>query len=362
MSDDPTQSRLEQEFRDGLRRAADRAEVGVPLVPAAYAGARTRRRRRWAVAGTVAAVVAVSGMAVAVQGGDRRGGSADHTATQPTFAPVTDWRPESWHGLTVDVPADWGWGTAPLGFAHHEETPYLCGGRGAQAGVGGVRPSEPKADTPWVGRPIMLSDMCEFDAETAPKAPYVWLGADVEPGTVEVGDGYTQVTVESFGTTLTVASPDPALRQHVLDSARATTDCEPQLPARPAVVGMPTEGLDPVHSAELCAYQKGDDGYDLVYAAGLDAAAARSLYGGFGLGSQSSQAFCADGGDEYVRVRFSGKDAMGTAELTADWVIDPVCQQVELGPGAVVSLKPIRQLWSRNGLQVVLHSSIGGLG
>jgi hypothetical protein len=360
MTDD---TQLEQEFRDGLRRAAERAEVGVPLAERAHAGARTRRRRRWAVVGAVAVVVAVAGVTAVVQTGDGPGSSGRHTATQPTFAPVTDWRPETWHGLTVDVPADWGWGTAPIRLSGDDQA-HFCGSPGAYVVVGGRHPEPATSDTPWVGRPVMLSDACGADlGGDPPAAPYVWLGADVEPGTVDLGDGYTQETVEAFGTTLTVASQDPALRQHVLDSARATTDCEARLPSRPAVVGMPIEGLDPVHSAQVCAYQEGDNGYDLVYAAALDEATAQRLYAGEGLGTKSEQEFCASKFHEYVRITFSGKDAMGTAELTADWVVDPGCQQVEIGPGYVLPLKASGMAaFSRNGLPAVLRSFIGMLG
>ena len=87
MTDDPRDSELETVFRQGLRQAADRAEVGVPLVAQAREGARTRRRRRWSAMGAVAAVVAVSGVAVAVQSGDgpdRR--SADRAVSTPTTA------------------------------------------------------------------------------------------------------------------------------------------------------------------------------------------------------------------------------------------------------------------------------------
>ena len=95
---------------------------------------------------------------------------------------------------------------------------------------------------------------------------------------------------------------------------------------------MPIEGLDPVHSAQLCAYQQGEGGFDLVYAGTLDEAAAQALYAGDGLGSKAARDFCDSKFEEYVLVRFSGKDAMGDAELTADWVVDPGCQQVEVEP------------------------------
>ena len=190
MTDDPRDTELERAFREGLRQAADRTEVGVPLVARAHAGARTRRRRRWAVVGTVAAVVAVSGTAFAVQSGpdpDRQ--SADRATTAPTVAPVTEWRAESWHGLTVEVPADWGWGTAPRGSQR-----ILCGGPGAMVRSDGAQRVNPMADTPWVGRPVMLSDLCLGPPFPTPEAPYVWLGADLEPGIVYLGDDYIQET------------------------------------------------------------------------------------------------------------------------------------------------------------------------
>jgi hypothetical protein len=220
------------------------------------------------------------------------------------------------------------------------------------------------AGTPYVGRPVMLSDACQGPPFGAPEAPYVWLGAAVEPGTEELGDGYTQETVEAFGTTLTVASQDPTLRRAVLESARATTACEARLPSRPAVIAMPTEGLAPVHAAQVCAYQAGEGGgFDLVYATTLDQATAQSLYDGHGLGATSTQDFCASKFPEYLRVRFSGQDAMGTAELTADWVVDPGCRQVETGPGHVVPLQDKgMEPFSRDGLPVVLRSLIGMLG
>ncbi len=355
MTDESHDAALERAFRDGLRQAADRTDVGVPLVGRAHAGARTRRRRRWAVVGTVAAVMAVSGTAFAVQSGsdpDRR--PSDHAVTEPTTAaaPVTEWRAESWHGLTVDVPADWGWGTAPRSAAGH-----LCGGPGAMVRADGTPGVNPVGAAPWVGRPILLSDLCVRAPFDPPKAPYVWLGADVEPGVTYVGDDYVQETVEAFGTTLTVASKDPAVREHVLGSARATTDCASRLDAPPTVLGMPVEGLDPIHSAQVCAYRKGETGYDLAYATQLDEATAQRLYS-FGIGR--GKADCDDTADEYVGITFSGRDRMGTAELTQDWVVDPGCRAISFGADLWLPLHDEGMaLWSRNGLQAVLFSFIG---
>jgi hypothetical protein len=364
-----TDDQLEQEFRAGLRRAAEHAEVGVPLAERAHAGAQARRRRRWALVGTVTAVVAVAGVTAVVQRGDEPDSSSRHTASQPSFAPVTEWRAESWRGLTVDVPADWGWGTAPIKFHDpniSDTNAYFCGGPGAEVAVGGGRSTEPKKDTPWVGRPIMLSDACGAQQDPEPpSAPYIWLGADVDPGTVDLGAGWTQETVEAFGSTLSVASQDPAFRKHVLDSARGTTGCGTQLAERPGLGPIPVEGLDPIHSAQLCAYQRNSatDPFDLVYATTLDQATAQALYSGKGLvGQKAAPDFCDSPSYSFVVLTFSGKDRMGTAELTTEAVIDPGCRQIRTG-GLVLPLTDAgMDAWSRNGLKAVLGALIGPMG
>ena len=361
MTDD---TRLEQAFRDGLRQAAARAEVGLPLGTSAKAGAKARRRRRWAVAGTVAAVVAVSGTAFAVRSSSdpepQRQTDRTTTAPTPTSVPSAEWRAESWHGLTVDVPSDWGWGTAPIEMSFDAGRQLLCGGPGEVVRSNGERLVNPTPGTSWVGRPIMLSDACGQVDGIPPEAPYVWLGADLEPGTVELADGYVQETVEAFGTTLTVASPDRALREHVLASARATTGCAAHLEQPPEVLAMPIEGLRPVHSAQICAYQGDGRGYDLVYASSLDAPSAQRLYShGVGRGRAS----CDRSAGEYVAITFSGTDGMGTAELTQDWVVDPTCHAMSFGGGVWSPLTDAGMaLWSHNGLQAVLTAFVGGLG
>ena len=361
MTDDPRDDTLERAFRQGLRQAADRTEVGVPLVARAHAGARTRRRRRWAVVGAVAAVVAVSGVAVAVQSGDEPGRrSTDQAVSEPTTpAPVTEWRAESWHNLTVDVPADWGWGTAPT-----SNGGYLCGGPGAMVPATGRKKVNPDAATPWVGRPIMLSDLCGRELDWIPAAPYVWLGADVAPGTEELGDGYVQETVEAFDTTLTVGTQDPGVREQIIASARASATCAASLSKPPEVDSMLMEGMRPVRTAELCAYARGGAGFDLTYATTLDEATAQATYdGGYAGQRDSSPAFCPDGGDEYVVITFTGDDPYGATQVTQKVVIDPVCREFQGSPGMVSPLSDAGMLpWSHNGLQAVLRAFIGMLG
>ncbi len=129
---------------------------------------------------------------------------------------VTDgeWRTETWAGLSVDVPASWGYGAAPV----------RVGGSVSVCGpVAGV------------GRPVLRSDVCAaypwLRGMPASAEPYVWLGADLEPGAVRYDGAVVQETIAVEGTTLTVASTDAGLRARVLGSVRPATLCRDATPA-----------------------------------------------------------------------------------------------------------------------------------
>jgi hypothetical protein len=221
----------------------------------------------------------------------------------------------------------------------------------------------PAGGTPWVGRPIMLSDVCLGEPYPTPEAPYVWLGADVEPGVVELGDGYVQETVETFGTTLTVATDDPALRQQIIDSAQPTVGCPSRIETAPRVDSMLTEGMGRVDYAQLCAYARGGFGFDLTYAVSLDAAAATATHVGVYAGQRQTSPELCDSRAELVTIMFVGEDRYGSDPVTQDVVIAPQCQEVQGAPGQVSPLADGAMLpWSRNGLQAVLRTFIGGLG
>jgi hypothetical protein len=230
----------------------------------------------------------------------------------------------------------------------------------------GKRLINPEEATPWVGRPVMLSDLCLSGDYRNPVAPYVWLGAALPPGTVDVGSGFTQETVEVEGTTLTVATDDSGLRRRILDSARSAEECEPRLGSAPAVESMLTEGLRDARSAQVCAYRReeGAASWELVYATTLDAAAAsayhRQVYDG---GIESSPDFCEESGDERVLITLTGDDPYGSEEVSQATVVDPACREVSGSPGMVSPLSDRgMDAWSRNGVTAVLHAFIGMLG
>ncbi|WP_204835302.1 hypothetical protein [Nocardioides nitrophenolicus] len=150
-------------------------------------------------------------------------------AEQPRTGPAPGaeqpgWRTETWAGLSVDVPVTWEYGAAPA----------RLGGSLAVCGpVAGV------------GRPVPRSDVCAvypWLAGLPITQPYVWLGADLEPGVVRYEGGLVQETVAAQGTTLTVASPDAALRSRILGSARPARWCGDAPPAAGEV--------------ELCGYRR----------------------------------------------------------------------------------------------------------
>lgn len=245
--------------RAGLEQYAAEADVTVPVAERARQEVRRRRRARWSVAAVAAAVVlVVGGVAVATRGGGDtdRAPVADGTSAVET-APLdtTGWRTEYWGPVAVDVPPDWGYGGAPL--------PY-----------NDLTVCAPGSPPGYVGRPILQTDVCTYlESGWQPDAPYVWLGAEIEPGEKEWGNGYVQETIELGGTTVTVGSDDAALRAAVLASAREERICRPRLDRLPEGRRDSTfEGTGSFREGTLCAYRDIGDGLRLAYAAPLDEA------------------------------------------------------------------------------------------
>jgi len=119
-------SDLEQRLTEVLARGAEDAPPATGLAAGARRRARQRRRARLAGAGAVLALaVGVPTALVVADGGDSRPSPRDHdAATDPAPAPTstTDvvgpgtpaadgYRWESWHGVTIEVPDGWAYGS-----------------------------------------------------------------------------------------------------------------------------------------------------------------------------------------------------------------------------------------------------------
>lgn len=260
---------LEQAMRDGLQRRvaeADVAERPGPLVARAREAARSGRRTRTWVAGLAAASVAAAAVVgaqvarddePAPQVSDGSTSPSPSVSATPAPEPVGNTRTEYYRGVQVDVPADWGWGSSPV----------LCG----------VTP----IGEPYVGRPIPATDACGpavFDA--VPTAPYVWLGADVATGSVDLGEGWIQETVAVDGTTVTVATQEARQRNAILGSAATQDLCPAVLVGTPGPTYENTvEGLGAFVDAEVCAYRRGGPAnLELVYAAKLTGGEAETTF------------------------------------------------------------------------------------
>lgn len=281
-----------------------------------------------------------------------RPGPTDDGGPQAGAEP-TSWRTEYWHDTRVDVPADWGWGSSPSADGRGV---YWCGEPGAVVGPAGTRLPRVDPATPYVGRPILQTDVCQGGGDQTPPAPYVWLGAPVEPGTVDLGDGYVRETREIAGSTVSVATRDPGLRERILDSARGGETCFSDLEQAPSVRSMLIEGMGEATSMQVCAY-RGDPtrGFDLVYADRLGPGAAQRFVSA-ATKSRTSTVKCGDdSASEFVVLTVEGDDPFGDAPVTLDYVVDLGCARVEVSPGDHRELtRAVVEPWAVGGIPAVL--------
>ena len=108
-------------------------------------------------------------------------------------------------GVSLRVPGDWGLGASPVD---------------PGAGDGLMMCADPPKG-PYVGRPVMLSDVCISEAGSdvvAPKVDAVWFASPLASGT-RVIDGRTEETRDEYGVRVTVWSDDPQLRTTIFDSS-----------------------------------------------------------------------------------------------------------------------------------------------
>src|SRR4051812_28928336 len=125
---------LERLVRASLDSHAGEVDTAVPVGTRARTAALKRRSGRIAAGVASLAVAAVAISAVVVDRADSPSPPELPVASQgPTPAGTPGgWRAEYWGDLRIDVPKDWGWGTAPTwSGAEGDRTPYFCGGPGA---------------------------------------------------------------------------------------------------------------------------------------------------------------------------------------------------------------------------------------
>lgn len=318
---------LERLMKQGLERRAREVDVDVPAAARAREAAGRSRWRTAAAAGLAAACVAgVAGGVVLLRDEDSPSGSisGDPTTDGPTPPATGEWRTEYWHDVQVDVPPDWGWGGAPF------EPTWEDRANGLLACAAGpfLAPGSSDPDwqtTPYVGRPLFLTDVCmsyRDDQWPEPTAPYVWLGSPIEPGIREFDNGYVQETRGVNGSTVTVATAEPVLRARILDSVRAAEtgqmSCEPELGAPPEEF-VSVEGVVEPTAMTVCVYGRDRDGdpVRLRYGQPLEPEAAERLLGadwGREKVPGPEHQSCLNPEHEWVVLKIRGHDAVSLPE------------------------------------------------
>lgn len=343
---------LERLVRASLDAHASEVDTTVPVAARARAAAG-RRRTSWVAIGAAAAVAAVAVLAVVVSQSEPPSRTAPPAADPASGAPA-GWRYEYWHDVRLEVPEYWGWGTVP------NAKGLMCGGPGAMRTPADGDLAKPDRAVPYIGRPIALSDVCwGGDIGHYPEAPYVWLSADEPIGTRDFSNGYTQETVPLGGTTVTVGTDDPALRERIISSATVVDGpCAPTLDAPPRVEPV-EEGTQGADSLLVCAYRAraGNEIYDLVHADELDAAAAAATEDAI----TSSPVITGDclnaRGGEWVALtaRGDGWERQYSVDLTCPGVTDAYGRMHRLEPA-------MAEPWAVNGLPASVYGPYGGKG
>lgn len=362
---------LEQLVRDGLARIADEAVATPTLAERARAG-RRRRTRRLAGAAVVAAALVVAGSAgVTVHradSGPAGAGAHSDRASDPAPDSPGGYRLEIWQGVGVYVPASWGWGTAPGG----------CGvdaGGGPTVGADGHRlTASERTDgvlPGYVGRAIGSPGSCSASGRSRPSGtgasqPYLWLGADVPVGSVDVGGGWVQETRLVAGTTVTVGSDNAALRSEILSSAHpyALEECPASLPSPPSPSSHGSGRFSPV-SLTVCAYAPAPatapvttagatGGYRLLYGEHLPAGQAKQLADAVAHAAPMGEYSCFDAsGGEWALLHLAANGGQ-----SRDYVVDLSCPSVADATGRQHRLTPADVLpWAVDGVNAVLHAS-----
>jgi len=369
---------LEQLMREGLQRRAEDVDTSVPVVDRARAARRRRRGGRAAIVLAAASVIAVAATGVVLAGNEPNEGSSDRVG-EPGPMP-TEWRTEYWHDMKVDVPADWGYGGAPMDFGVRDTVACYAT---AMVSAEGKRLKRHDPSLPYVGRPIALTDVCQkypFIGPDAgpPEAPYVWLGAAaVGLGTENLGDGWEQETIEVNGSRLTVATDDPALRERILASAEGGETCMSDVDTQAESDAFPRYvrgNPDDVASMTVCAYQaeEGEDvtsgqTAELTYATTVDKVAAREYLEAMALGEPGRDLCPTANYDQFEWVVLDLNDADGRT-IRRD-VVHLACvagidvHGSSLTSSNLVRLTPdIARPWAVGGIPAVVYGPTGGKG
>ena len=285
---------------------------------------------------------------------------------------MSAWRTEYWRDMQVNVPADWGFGGAPMPGDGMASGAIACGAV-ALVSASGQRLAQEDPTMAYVGRPIAQTDVCDLYPWIGPNAgpprsPYVWLGAAVEPGVVELGNGYVQETVEVNGTSLTVATRDAGLRRQILDSATGGETCLSELAEDGALRGSMGRAEASDAAMTVCAYRRWEEGgpIQLTYATRLGSKAVAKYLAALESAPPPLKHCSASNHPEsewaVLEITGNGREPMKHVVHFGCPGIDTDAGSVTEGSATVGLTPKLVRPWAVEGISAVLYGPTGGRG
>lgn len=347
---------IEDQVRAMLARQAEEAVVHRDIGERARAGAdRHRRAARLAAVGSAAAVLAVVGLGYGLTrpGTEAGPGPADRESTPRVVDPgphrvAAGWRTEVWHEAAVDVPQDWGYGA---GIIDDSMGMMRCSDGHLDAD------GQPVDDlSGWVGRPVMLSDMCMGDPDYLLQdlvgTPFVMFDTGYEVGSQGVGDGFTVETFAVDDSTVSVGWSDRVLRDQIVASIRPNdTGCasRPVETTLVPVMVSPVEDAGDAVGGQWCHYSPDRNGSLRLTGGGpLEPEAALEFWDAGLAGPDSTADPDADEESSYLVVDLDQNDPSGGADVHQRAVLQFDTGVIDFGRGQrhQVTEAAIEPIWN----------------
>lgn len=295
---------FERRLSESIRRAADGAADATGL--AAGARSRLRRRRRTTIAAAAAALVVVAvPVGIQLASGDNDDGGAT-VATDPSGDPPArpETRTESWRDATVQVPADWGYGSLSA---------WCASGKG-------------DSPLPVVQRPTTIAPMIacsdpasSYGVQFVDARSIMVQANEAVPSQVADGVDYPEGTWSGFkivgGTMVQVAAPDEKTAMAIYESISLlegpdANGCPQKLGEAEAGAG---KGGDDI---SLCRYSDADE---LAASALLSASLSEQLLDEIATAPlRQGDSACDPGGGTTNLVLLRGGGYLGTIDGCGD--------------------------------------------
>lgn len=357
----PDQERLDDAQVEALMRRGMNALAGQADVTGLARSVTARRRLpvTWLAAAT--AVVVAGGVTVAVvHERSGRPGTQDVAADKAIVVP-DDWRWESYDGVQLRVPPDWGWGGSPFVENFGDGTGPETLGCGVQAMLmpGDGRYEQAPRDAPYVGRPVLMTDMCALPDR--PTAPTVWFGSLLEPGRDSAG-GLTWRTVAIGDQRVTVAATTDGTVERILATAEAApvdvNGCAATIDGVP-VPGGTAETRRQAVWLGVCAYDYSDTvRHALLYSTRVTGSRVHTAYDAIAAAAHPPVDCANDPGAQWVTLQWVTRDG-----ARAQDIVGMTCGQFDTVEGQSRLTRRTAQPWAVDGVPAyVVGPTAGGVG